>query len=89
MVSCTMPAPNSHPYVITSDLDFENILHDPTSRVSDGLMPSPAMGMRLGAMARAYQEFWRRGAPWAMLVKTLPRKSRRALSHLPNAPGAP
>ncbi len=85
-----LSARNPHQYVITSDLNFQSILHYPEGRISDLLVPKPTNGMQLDAVDQAYPGLWRHGESWAVLVKSFPgSQGARLYRILPNAPGRP
>ncbi|MCY0879327.1 MAG: hypothetical protein OWU84_10345 [Firmicutes bacterium] len=74
-------------FVITSDYDFEAILHNPRGRVSAFLVPEPLGVATLNAINRAYPNMWAGGVSWVRLLKSFPGGlNYRLYQVLPSAP---
>lgn len=78
---------NPRRLVITSDIDFQAILHNPLGRVDSILVPEPRGTAQLDAVNRAYPGLWAGRVRWAQLVRTFPPPNRfRLYRVLPSAP---
>ncbi|MDA8346063.1 MAG: hypothetical protein M0Z66_11335 [Thermaerobacter sp.] len=78
---------NPKQFVITSDLNFQSLLHYPGGRVSSFLVPQPKGIAQLDAINRAYPKLWSGSVPWARLVHQFPGPSHVRLFRItPNAP---
>lgn len=59
-----------HPgqFVITSDTNFESVLHNPLGQVSAFLVPEPTGVAKLDAINRAYPRLWSGQVRWTYLI---------------------
>lgn len=77
-------------FVITSDYDFESILHNPRGRVSAILVPMPSEVAKLDAINRAWPGLWAGRVAWTRLIRAFPDGANsvnyRLYAVLPTAP---
>ncbi len=78
---------NPKQLIITSDQDFESILHNPLGRVNAFLLPKPVGVANLSAIDLAYPHMWAGHVKWTRLIKTFSDPAAyRLYAILPNAP---
>lgn len=72
MFPIVLRAHNPRQFVVTSDPDFQSILHYPLGRVNAILVPSPQGVGSLDSVNRAWPAMWQGKVPWAKLVPGFP-----------------